>query len=342
MSYRKSKQTPRWLQPLDGGLGISQRNIDRLINGGVLTFQQLIVLSTEDFLAIKGCGPHTLKNVAYSLDTLGYKHNLNYEEALKLASQLSGIIKLRTAVSDLPVCNSLRKHLKGMDCLNVYDVLNLSTSELMYSQDVNTKRIYDFVELLESSGVEHDFDLPDRHAATSPTIKSKTSKPGNALTDTMLKELNSIYDLDLSGLDFSVRALKVFEKHHIHTVRDLSNITGDELNSFDGLGAKSIFEIVSLLDEYKIEHKLQRAISGRFIHRQSVETLPTTDSSIKDAPLSVRAINALARAGIKTVSDLLETNVSELMLIPDLGAKTFNEASVFIRNYKEQQIREVN
>lgn len=65
------------------------------------------------------------------------------------------------------------------------------------------------------------------------------------------------------------------------------------------------------------------------------------DSSIEELALSVRSYNALRRANITTISDLIERlNEGGLKTVRNLGAKSFSEIQTKIMVYGFEQLSE--
>ena len=67
------------------------------------------------------------------------------------------------------------------------------------------------------------------------------------------------------------------------------------------------------------------AIKGLMKQNLDDPKIKMLETSIDDMELSVRAYNCLKRAGISTISDLIENTESEMMKIRNLGKKSLKE-----------------
>ena len=145
----------------------------------------------------------------------------------------------------------------------------------------------------------------------------------------------NVRDISIKEIGLSVRAFNALRRAGVNTVGELLDQTRESLSGIRNLGAKSIDEILQKIEEYKAYD----AEGG--LPEQSVSDVDKGDTnvnvrdiSIKEIGLSVRAFNALRRAGVNTVGELLGQTWESLSEIRNLGAKSIDEVLEKIEEYR--------
>lgn len=159
-------------------------------------------------------------------------------------------------------------------------------------------------------------------------------------------------EIYIEKLNFSVRTYNCLKNNNINTVKELLEVSEDELRVFRNLGAKSLEEIKSIVlkltsgnfvfeamgyinnnTEYTILDMIadgDKKISKILFYDENEGF--SDDIKIKDMKLSVRSLNGLNLSGYEYGSQLVELKVVWLSGIKNLGEKCKNE---IIDNLKE-------
>ena len=122
---------------------------------------------------------------------------------------------------------------------------------------------------------------------------------------------------------FSVRVNNVFEFAGIQTWDQLAQMTEKELLRIPNMGRKSLHEI-----------KEELAVKGRSLGESARAAAPTggwNDVALTNDGLSIRTVNALATAGLRTVGDLIIKSAHQLARLPNLGPGRVLEIKEFLR-----------
>lgn len=159
--------------------------------------------------------------------------------------------------------------------------------------------------------------------------------------------LPEVQDTSIMNLGLSTRSYNALRRAGIHTVGSLIQ-----------LSQKDIFELrhVGALSREEITKAIENVISFGMTVQTSFNRQPTSDtgnsvvdtqndpvspsisaSSIDNIPFSVRAHNALKRAGITTVEALIKLTEEEIQSIRNVGQKTREEIVEAINTILEQQ-----
>ena len=140
---------------------------------------------------------------------------------------------------------------------------------------------------------------------------------------TPIRDLRPIETLGLSE-----RSLFYLNMMEIKTIQDLLDYPLDELWKY---GPESETEIREAIQTYRSTAK--GSPTRQFGENSSNSEHLSNGSPIEDIGLSVRSINCLRGAGIKTVQQLLATSAEKLLSIRNLGQKSLTEIETFKANY---------
>lgn len=148
---------------------------------------------------------------------------------------------------------------------------------------------------------------------------------------------------DISKLPLSARCFNALKRSGVNTVEEMIRSKEEgKLGNFPNLGKKSISEIEQWLeglyagttgfciaaDEDEIaRHKMDDAVE----ELKSASTAKNEDTPISNLPFSVRAINALAQAGIRTVGELYGATEEQLLNMRNLGVKTTRKILDYVK-----------
>ena len=132
-----------------------------------------------------------------------------------------------------------------------------------------------------------------------------------------------------------MRAYNCLKRAGIHTVGQLLELDDEALLSIRQLGPKTLAEIKDKLARHRLSSATEREKTASGNTHTSAAKLETTSSSSSKAPvsayplsvlrLSLRSYNALRRAGIETLGDLLALSTEQIAEIRNVGSKLLAE-----------------
>ena len=141
-------------------------------------------------------------------------------------------------------------------------------------------------------------------------------------------------DINIDDLDLTVRSYNCLKRAGINTVGDLRRKTSDDMLKVRNLGRRSLEEIISKMRELEIWFAPNGKTDSIFeeldvqAERKQIRQIPPHDADdeyINSLDLSVRSVNCLMRAGIRTVRDLREKTSEDMMKVRNLGRKNLQE-----------------
>ncbi|MFR7478399.1 MAG: DNA-directed RNA polymerase subunit alpha C-terminal domain-containing protein [Acutalibacteraceae bacterium] len=147
-------------------------------------------------------------------------------------------------------------------------------------------------------------------------------------------------DAEIEVLGLGARGFRILVRENIRTVSQLLLCTEERLAGFAQMGQKTVEEIVGAVTDYlagggpgKPENSQTGYVieNGRIRHTGSGRLID--DAGIHSLGLSVRALGALQRNGICTVSQLLFLSKEELMDMPSMGKKSVDEVCEAVNRY---------
>ena len=181
---------------------------------------------------------------------------------------------------------------------------------------------------------------------SSPTIAREIEKsfsdylhnPQYRLPDPDAAETEAMSDVvseekpdPIEKLTLSVRSYNALKQAGLDTVQDLIGKSREELLTLRSLGAKSAEEIVEEVKRYlSLNHMGEPAEKEPETGEAAPQAMPD-ERPIEALNLSVRSYNALKRAGIDSVQQLLDLKPEELREIRNLGTKSLAELEA-VRN----------
>lgn len=139
-----------------------------------------------------------------------------------------------------------------------------------------------------------------------------------------------VLNLPIDTVGLSVRAQNALLRMGFRVIGDLKGYTEKDLYDIPNIGKKTVDEILLMMDKY----------IGHANHSSSEESTAASASSPESIcliGLSNRSMNALLRAGYRTVDDLMRCTQEELFNISNLGAKSVDEILNVIENLKDKR-----
>lgn len=211
-----------------------------------------------------------------------------------------------------------------------------------HSKETKTIRLYaDKEGVVKASDIEHDADIEiinkDKHIATLSKggkleiemtvsngrgyVRSDETKKqlGNVKVGTMA--MDAVYS-PIERVSYEVEAARVGQNENYDKLV-LDVWTNGSLKPEETLALASKiliehFEILTNIDEIA-------DISGLMVEKKEDPKVKLLEEKIEDLELSVRAYNALKRAGIHSLQDLVSKPEVEIMKVRNLGKTSFKE-----------------
>ncbi|MDN3510322.1 MAG: tetratricopeptide repeat protein [Candidatus Jettenia sp.] len=161
---------------------------------------------------------------------------------------------------------------------------------------------------VEPTNARASLFVKDAKASTAMYYDEEVSKKQGRETE--------VLNIPISDFELSVRSKNCLEKMNIRTLKDLTRITEADLLSFKNFGETSLNEIKAILSQKGL--RLGQAFESDdetelFGDNKGKEKIMDTIETISELGLSTRCRNALWKAGIETVGDIIEKNEAELI-----------------------------
>lgn len=127
---------------------------------------------------------------------------------------------------------------------------------------------------------------------------------------------SEVLNIPISDFELSVRSKNCLEKMNIRTLRDLTRITEADLLSFKNFGETSLNEIKAILAQkglrlgQSLESDTEPELFGA---KMTTEEESDAIEDISELNLSTRCRNALSKAGLEGVEDLIKMTEMELI-----------------------------
>lgn len=142
-------------------------------------------------------------------------------------------------------------------------------------------------------------------------------------------------------LNLSVRAYKCLKRQGLASVGEVASLSDEELLSIWHLGMVTLAEIRAKLADYELQEndstgpsdqaRVRLPLEGRTTSEDSESASPSTH--LKTLGLSIRAYNALGRAGIRTVQQLAAASTQDIRDVPNIGDKSMAEIQEKLATY---------
>ena len=125
---------------------------------------------------------------------------------------------------------------------------------------------------------------------------------------------SEVLNIPISDFELSVRSKNCLEKMNIHTLRDLTKITENDLLSFKNFGETSLNEIKAILSQkgLRLGQALESDHESDLSAKLPIMETEGSSQTISELGLSTRCVNALWKVEIQTVDDLIERTEEEL------------------------------
>ena len=234
-------------------LFISPSSINALHKAGIYTIRDLISKTTKELMALPVFERKTLSLVGEAIIERGF----------------------HIAAFDIGLVNSV--------------VVSPRASSALYEAGIHT------IKDLMSKTPEELMALPGFRGEDVLRLRLKLSHKGKSLAGTSdLSKVNSLF--------ISPSSINALHKAGIHTIKDLTSKTMEELMALPGFLGVDV---------------LQLRIN---LFYRELSLADTSDlSKVNSLPISPRSINALHKAGIYTMKDSTSKTPEELMALPDFG-----------------------
>lgn len=125
---------------------------------------------------------------------------------------------------------------------------------------------------------------------------------------------SEVLNIPISDFELSVRSKNCLEKMNIRTLRDLTRISEIDLLSFKNFGETSLNEIKIILSQkgLRLGQALESDRETEVFGGKNTEKDTGAIETVLELGLSTRCRNALSKAGIETIKDLVENTEQEL------------------------------
>lgn len=147
---------------------------------------------------------------------------------------------------------------------------------------------------------------------------------------------NALLATPIESLDLSVRSYNCLRRSGLETLGDITSLSPDELMGIRNLGSKCVTEIVQVLHNHNLALRSSHEAPARATEVNSStarETNLAHDTDIESLNLSVRSFMCLKRANINTLGELASLSAQDLMAIPYMGRKPFEEIVCKLEEY---------
>ncbi len=288
------------VSPLERGMGITLGNSIRRVLLSALSGYAITSISIEGVKHEFSTIPNVVEDVFDIICNFkGIVFKADVETPLKLSLQTSKKGKLKAKDIQLPT---------GVQILNPdWHIAEVSSDSKIKMDLVLDKGVgYAPAEILKRDGLPIDTILVD--ASFSPIVR----------VNHQVESIRVGKELDYDSLTLDVWTNGSVEAEE--AVKEASQILMSRFELFGCMNQKPLpIESVS---------ELSSAVSGGEKSKESILSL-----SIDDLELSARSSNCLKRAGIETVSELIEKDLSELIQIKNFGKKSADEINAKLKQY---------
>ena len=154
----------------------------------------------------------------------------------------------------------------------------------------------------------------------------------------------------IEALNLSVRSYNALKRLNIHTVSELSLFSYDDLINVRNLGEKSVREIVDKVNNFALRDDTERpyiineeenlvapeyeVADGRILNKNSGEFVE--DVGIYELGFSVRLTNALWKANITCLSQIIPLTKKEIRRYGNIGCKSYRELIETVPKYLDE------
>ncbi len=236
-----------------------------------------------------------------------------------------------------------KRCLRRKNCVTIDELLEITINDLRNIRNLGSKSIDEIIQKTRDFIEKQDVI---RIPYESEPIKKKEDDDSINTIPTLAQlfnvDANSFGNVSIDRLNFCVRTKNCFRRKNYTTLKDLLEITMNDLQNIRTLGSKSIDEIVQKTRDFVANQD----IIGDFDNREPVKEENEEDindvasslaqlfcvnadsfanTSIDRLNFGVRAKGCLNRNKCVTVRDILVKTMNDLMNFRNLGTKTLNE-----------------
>jgi len=224
--------------------------------------------------------------------------------------------------------------LKNAGVMNLRDIISLTSEELMYMYSLGAKGRKQLEDTVHSYGLKFVDEVEKEKADSMLKIIEEGTTKEDSINQDFLK-------LSINVMEFSPRAYNCLRRAGIDTLKELISLTTIDLEKIHNLGDKVLLEVKEKVYSYGLkfadEEKIEQAnlmLEGTGNTKYSIQEF--LQLPIEAMELSVRTYNALKRAGIQTVQEIICTPTISLKKIRFLGAKGLNEIANKVSIYESR------
>lgn len=134
---------------------------------------------------------------------------------------------------------------------------------------------------------------------------------------------------EIKALGLSTRSYRCITCLEIKTIGDLVKFTESDLLKIKNFGAKSLDEVTSRLGNIGLRLGIYPFNEGQLNDAQKL----FLNKNIESCNFSIRSLKCLRNLGIKTISDLIKKNESELIKEKNFGAKSLYEIKSLLSKF---------
>ena len=154
----------------------------------------------------------------------------------------------------------------------------------------------------------------------------------------------------IEALNLSARSYNALKKLNINTVSELSSFSYDDLKIIRNLGEKSVREIIEKVSNFKLTGDTEESYAvdeeenlvapeyevadGRILNKNSGEFVE--DVWVDELGFSVRLTNALWKANITCLSQIISLTKKEIRSYGNIGCKSYRELIETVPRYLDE------
>lgn len=135
--------------------------------------------------------------------------------------------------------------------------------------------------------------------------------------------------MKIRELTISARAKMCLLSVGYEDIEDLESVTDEELIKIKNLNEKGVAEIRTAINTYFTDDENDDVDWSNIEDDEAISTLK--ELSIEEVELSVRSYNCLKRAGIKTIGELCDMTMEDMMKVRNLGRKGQEEVLAMLK-----------
>lgn len=284
-------------------LEMSDNSKEFLLHAGLRTLDDLMSCDFNNLSTLHGISDNILSELS---DVIAHADDIasTFENRNKRIREIPSEIQ-NESIEKLGLSTRSYNALNKANINTVGDLIRMSSKDIFKLRNVGVLSQNEIIAMIE-----------------------RIEQSGNALfrenDDAPVKSLSEADAID--SIPFSVRARNALRKANIQTVGALIELKGNDLSALYGVGQQTRDEILSVINSF-LEEKRKNLVN---------EILPEVSTiSVDDIPFSVRAVNALRKANIQTVGELITLTEKDIISLYRVGQQTKDEILAVIDSILE-------